>query len=933
MISIANFTHTSTHTSIQYNTSAYKNATQNPRDGADLFDRFEYQNGSYNNTNSTFEMSNNFTEYAEIPYYIKATSMTFCIVIMCLGVIGNVMVPIVILKTKDMRNSTNIFLVNLSIADLMVLLVCTTTTLVEVNSKPETWVLGKELCLAVPFVELTVAHASVLTILAISFERYYAICEPLRAGYVCTKTRATLICGLAWFFAALFTSPILAIVELHTVTRLDGTVHQCLTQAVTIWQTTFFVMIIIFLYLLPLIILIVLYTIIAKNLITAASKVVLNKTVDPYNARARKQVILMLGTVVLCFFLCLMPYRVLVLWIIISPSELSENVSPEKWYNLLYFSRVMLYINSAINPILYNLMSSKFRIGFCKVCICYKRSSERTQNRRVHRTVTNGSTTSSSLSRTTNSLKKLFTHRSSLDKSDTEFESRDNKDDGTAKTNRFLDRMFTNKRFIRQQSAPVCANPKTKVINRMRSEGSMLEGTNILGDNNKESRGDLAKFIAHSNISAKDRSDIELEQSNRNHGSLRRSVLINSAKAKSLEGDPNKKFVSYQKIKVDCVVGFQKSKSVPILGVATYTHERYHDGTEVPVCLTQADTFWSALFFILIIAIFFIIPLGVLLVLYSVIAKNLMENPVIIAQNSKNTNNAGNVVRYRKQVILMLGTVVLSFFICLLPFKALTLWIIVFPPETILSLGIDGYYILLYFCRVMLYLNSAINPILYNLMSSKFREGFVKLLRINKLMRCGRNLRENMQRRDTFNTTTSTGFSSSQNTSDSFWRRYSNRASSQKYFFNRDSKKIKEVKEVFDTKVQQVKIGEIISVENTRRNSMKMIVALNELNDDLVNATNKVSMKRKNSIKVGTVNGSNDVQVDVHNNCTDDETVSLTENNKQIQILNLDVKTNNVYSVTLDVSERCDKNRFVCVPVQESKNIFVYDFKSNESFV
>lgn len=59
--------------------------------------------------------------------------------------------------------------------------------------------------LAVPFVELTVTHASVLTILAISFERYYAICEPLRAGYVCTKTRATLICALVWFFAALFT--------------------------------------------------------------------------------------------------------------------------------------------------------------------------------------------------------------------------------------------------------------------------------------------------------------------------------------------------------------------------------------------------------------------------------------------------------------------------------------------------------------------------------------------------------------------------------------------------------------------------------------------------------------------------------------------------------------------------------------------------------
>lgn len=372
----------------------------------------------------------------------------------------------------------------------------------------------------------------------------------------------------------------------------------------------------------------------------------------------------------------------------------------------------------------------------------------------------------------------------------------------------------------------------------------------------------------------------------------------------------------------------------PILGVATYTHEKDHEGNEISMCLMQADTFWSALFFILIIAVFFIIPLGILLVLYSVIAKNLMENPVIIAQNSKNTNSAGNVVRYRKQVILMLGTVVLSFFICLLPFKALTLWIIVFPPETILSLGIDGYYILLYFCRVMLYLNSAINPILYNLMSSKFREGFVKLLRINKLMRCGRNLRANMQRRDTFNTTTSTGFSSSQNTSDSFWRRYSNRASSQKYFFNRDSKKIKETNEVFDTKVQQVKIGEIISVENTRRNSMKIIAAMNELNDVLMEDDVIIDdIIKRNSVKVGTVHSNRDVQVDVYNNVTDEETVSLTENNKQIQILNLDVKTNHVYSVTLDVSEKCDRNRFVCVPAHESKNIFVYDFKSNESFV
>ncbi|KOB64880.1 Ecdysis triggering hormone receptor subtype-A, partial [Operophtera brumata] len=350
------------------------------------------------------------------------------------------------------------------------------------------------------------------------FERYYAICEPLRAGYVCTKTRATLICALVWFFAALFTSPILAIAEHHTVTRQDGSNYaQCLTQAITFWPIAFFVMIIILLYILPLIILIILYSIIAKNLITAASKVVMNKTFDPYNARARKQVILMLGTVVLCFFLCLMPYRALTLWVIMTPAELYDEVTPEKWYNILYFSRVMLYINSAINPILYNLMSSKFRIGFCKICICYSKSED--MNRRNQRTITNGSTTSSSLTRTTNSLKKFFSHRGSVDKSEAEPDSKDESENKT-----LFDRIFASKAFVRQQSAPICSSTvqQTPVINRMNSEGSI----DIL-----EAETSVGKI--HSNNKIEDD----------RHGSLRRSVLINSAKAK---GTDDKK-VCYQK--------------------------------------------------------------------------------------------------------------------------------------------------------------------------------------------------------------------------------------------------------------------------------------------------------------------------------------------------------------------------------------------------
>ncbi|XP_056631622.1 QRFP-like peptide receptor isoform X1 [Diorhabda sublineata] len=348
-----------------------------------------------------FNITNNVTNFTEgiypvFPSYIRTTSMVFCIIIMCLGVIGNVMVPIVIFKTKDMRNSTNIFLVNLSVADLMVLLVCTPTVLVEVNSIPETWVLGREMCKAVPFVELTVAHASVLTILAISFERYYAICKPLKAGYICTKARASLICLLAWFVAAVFTSPIIGIAEFKHIEYFDGTkVPACHTLANTFWSALYFLGSVFLFFIVPLLLLIVLYFVIAKNLISNAATLVLNKHIDNYSIRARRQVIMMLGTVVLSFFLCLIPFRVFIIWIIVVPEESVIRLGIEKYYNILYFCRIMVYLNSAVNPILYNLMSSKFRHGFV---ICSD------TNRHLFRRARNG-TTSTTATRSSSTLR------------------------------------------------------------------------------------------------------------------------------------------------------------------------------------------------------------------------------------------------------------------------------------------------------------------------------------------------------------------------------------------------------------------------------------------------------------------------------------------------------------------------------------------------
>jgi hypothetical protein len=65
--------------------------------------------------------------------------------------------------------------------------------------------------------------------------------------------------------------------------------------------------------------------------------------------------------------------------------------------------------------------------------------------------------------------------------------------------------------------------------------------------------------------------------------------------------------------------------------VADYHHERYFDGSTVAVCLTQANTFWTALFFVSSIAVFFALPLVILVALYVIIARHLMAHPGIIA--------------------------------------------------------------------------------------------------------------------------------------------------------------------------------------------------------------------------------------------------------------------------------------------------------------
>lgn len=78
------------HTEFIYNSL---NLSHNPNSHSSDNIKIFSGNGSTSTELDDFDYNSNHTKYEpQIPEYIRTTSMVFCVVIMCLGVIGNIMV-------------------------------------------------------------------------------------------------------------------------------------------------------------------------------------------------------------------------------------------------------------------------------------------------------------------------------------------------------------------------------------------------------------------------------------------------------------------------------------------------------------------------------------------------------------------------------------------------------------------------------------------------------------------------------------------------------------------------------------------------------------------------------------------------------------------------------------------------------------------------
>ncbi|XP_022244874.1 thyrotropin-releasing hormone receptor-like [Limulus polyphemus] len=295
-------------------------------------------------------------------------------IIFLVGVLGNIMVVIVVRRTHSMRTPTNCYLVSLSIADLMVLIASVPNEILSYFLLGDEWIWGRVGCALFIFLQYLGINASSLSITAFTIERYIAICHPMRAQMVCTVSRAKKIIIGVWAFACIYCSPWLFLTKTERIFYMGHTNKETCTFALSREQYVgyFFTDLILF-YIFPLVLSCVLYSLIARILFTneipknpgrrnSSSKE--SKKITK-NTSARVQVVKMLAVVVAVFATLWVPYRVLLVY-----NSFAKRRYMELWF--LMFCKTMIYINSAINPILYNAMSIKFRRAFKRMLSCPK---------------------------------------------------------------------------------------------------------------------------------------------------------------------------------------------------------------------------------------------------------------------------------------------------------------------------------------------------------------------------------------------------------------------------------------------------------------------------------------------------------------------------------------------------------------------------------
>ncbi|XP_042354231.1 neuromedin-U receptor 1-like isoform X2 [Plectropomus leopardus] len=301
--------------------------------------------------------------------------VTYLIIFM-VGIVGNSLTCTVILRHRVMQTPTNYYLLSLAVSDLLVLLLGMPLELYELwQNYP--FLFGEGGCYFKTFLFETVCFASILNVTALSVERYVAVVHPLKVKHMTTRAHVKRVIVMLWLLSMLCAVPN---TSLHGIVVLDpwfGRQFPRSTICHVIKPTWMYNLIILIstvaFFLLPMLIISILYLLIGlrlrrERMITVVDTRCsfgpesLSRSQEKKLSKRNLQVTKMLCVLVVVFGLCWAPFHVdRLVWSYINPSS-EQHL--QVFGTIHIVSGVFFYLSSAINPILYNLMSTRFREMF-----------------------------------------------------------------------------------------------------------------------------------------------------------------------------------------------------------------------------------------------------------------------------------------------------------------------------------------------------------------------------------------------------------------------------------------------------------------------------------------------------------------------------------------------------------------------------------------
>ncbi|AWO97528.1 Cholecystokinin type 1 receptor [Scophthalmus maximus] len=186
--------------------------------------------------------------------------------IFLLSVLGNSLIIAVLVRNRRMRTVTNLFLLSLAVSDLMVSLVCVPFTLIP--NLMRDFVFGTGMCKLVMYFMGVSVSISTFNLVAISLERYSAICNPLTSRAWQTKSHAAKVITATWVASFILMLPYPISSALKPFTRLNNsTGHMCrLVWPNDIIQQSWYVSLLLLLFLIPGIVMMTAYGLISMEL-------------------------------------------------------------------------------------------------------------------------------------------------------------------------------------------------------------------------------------------------------------------------------------------------------------------------------------------------------------------------------------------------------------------------------------------------------------------------------------------------------------------------------------------------------------------------------------------------------------------------------------------------------------------------------------------